>query len=104
MSFRAKKICVLVDFSFFLGILVKAVVKATYAGLNSFFYALNTAHSCSNARKTFSDSFSTIAVSKPQTREFFLCFVVKFFNSTVNKRLLFTAKETVQFSYMIWRE
>ena len=62
------------------------LVKATCAGLNSFFSALSTAHSSSNTRITFGKN----AASKPQTREFFLCFVVKFFNSFV--RLLFTFK------------
>ena len=57
------------------------LVKATRAGLNSFFSALNKAHSFSNARKTFGKK----AASKPQTKEFFLCFVVKFFNSTVSQ-------------------
>ena len=64
----------LVDFSFVLGIFV----KTTCAELSSFFSALNTAHSFSNSRKIFGKK----AASKPQAREFFLCFVVKFFNST----------------------
>ena len=76
MPIRAKKIRFLVDVSFVSGILV----KATCAGLNSLFSALNTAHSFSNSRKTFGKR----AASKPQTREFFPCFVVKFLDLTVS--------------------
>ena len=37
-------------------------------------------------------------------KDVFLCFVVKFFNSTVSKDCFSRQKETAQFSYMIWRE
>ena len=81
MSFTAQKIRFLVDFSF----VSRCLVKATCAGLNSFFSALKT------------------ATSKAQAREFFLCFVVKFFNSTVSKDCISQLKEAPQFKYMTWR-
>ena len=44
--------------------------------VNSFFSPLNTVHTFLNTRKTFGKK----AALKPQTREFFLCFALKFFN------------------------
>ena len=79
-----------------LGILVKTICT----GLNSFFWALNSAYSFSITQKKFSKK----APSKPQARKFFLCFVVKFINSTVSKDCFSQLKETAQFSYMTWRE
>ena len=87
MSFRANEIRFLVILASFLGILV----KATRAGLNSFFSASNKA--LSNARRIFGKK----AASKPQTREFFLSFVVKLFNSTVSKDCFSQLKKLLSF-------
>ena len=57
------------------------MVKATCAGLNSSFSALNTAHTFSTTRKPFGKK----AALKRQAREFFIRFVVKFFNSSASK-------------------
>ena len=53
---------------------------------------------------TTQKTFAKKAISKLQAREFFLGFVVKFFNSTVRKDCFSQLKETAQFPYMIWRE
>ena len=72
MSFRAQKTRFLVDFSF----------VSRYFGLGNlcrvelFLLGVNTAHSFSTTRKTFEKK----AASNTQASEFFLCFVVKFFN------------------------
>ena len=44
--------------------------------------------------------FGEEAASKPQAREFYLCFVAKFLNSTVSKDCFSQLKETAQFPYM----
>jgi len=77
------------------------LVKATLAGLKSFFSAkinLNTAKSFSTTRKTVVKK----AASKPQGG--FLLLSGKFFNSSVKKECFSQLKETAQFSYMTWRE
>ena len=95
MSFRAKKIRFWKILPSFLGILV----KETCAGLNSFFSALNTTQFLKHSK-----TFGKKAASTLPAREFFLCFVVKLSNSTVNKDCFSQLKETAQFSSMIWRE
>ena len=89
MSFRANEIRFLVILASFLGILV----KATCAGFNSLLVALNIAHSFSSTQQTFGKK----AASKLQTREFFLCFVVKLFNSTVSKDCFSQLKKLLSF-------
>ena len=68
MSFRAKQIRFWKILPSFLGILVKAI----RAGWNSFFSALNTAHSFSPTRKTFGKK----AASKLQARELYYSFAL----------------------------
>ena len=75
MSFRAQEIRFFGRFQ-----LRFSVFKATCAKLNSFLSALKTAHSFSTIRKTFVKK----GASKPQARKFFLCLLVKFFDSTVS--------------------
>ena len=91
MSFRANEIRFLVILASFLGILVKATCAA--AGFNSLLVALNMAHSFSSTQQTFGKK----AASKLQTREFFLCFVVKLFNSTVSKDCFSQLKKLLSF-------
>ena len=77
------------------------LVKATCAGLNSFFLVLNMAQSFSTTWKTFGKK----AASKLRAREFFFCFVVEFFNSTMSNSDCFSLlKDTAQFLHMTWRE